>query len=277
MVKHLKVNTERGLEAENGGLFVSRAEGIHPTRVLNSYELILVRSGCLGIYEENEKFVLREGDFLLLSPRREHGGTRDYEADLSFYWVHFHVLSRETEGKEKRAIKVPKSGHLRDPERLELLFRRFLNDQESGHLPKVEANLLMALMLCEATKTVSKKIEPQSPASFLAEEAMEKILTEFTDPHISTSKLAEEVGCNPDYLGRVFRQMYGISIVEQIKRTRIKEARRLLLRSELYVKEVAEHCGFNNESYFRRIFKSISGVTPREYRRLYLRMHMNTT
>ena len=108
-------------------------------------------------------------------------------------------------------------------------------------------------------------------------EYIEKILTEFTAPHISTSTLAEEVGCNPDYLGRVFRQMYGLSIVEQIKRSRIKEARRLLLKLELYVKEVAEYCCFKNESYFSRIFKSISGVTPREYRRLYLPLHMNTT
>ena len=48
---------------------------------------------------------------------------------------------------------------------------------------------------------------------------------------------------------------------------RIEQAKRLLLRADLSVGEVAEECGFEDESYFVRFFKKNVGITPGAYRK----------
>src|ERR1700721_2988646 len=89
-------------EACNAGLFVSPAQGIHPERVIDSYELILVRTGTLVLSEETRIFALEQGDTLILWSGRVHRGVAPYAANTSFYWVHFYlgpkILDPSSEG-----------------------------------------------------------------------------------------------------------------------------------------------------------------------------------
>ncbi|MCP3716448.1 cupin domain-containing protein [Paraburkholderia sp. CNPSo 3281] len=60
------------VEASNGGLFVSRGVGVHPSRRIQSYELIYVRQGCLELHEDGKHFEVNAGETLLLWPGRRH-------------------------------------------------------------------------------------------------------------------------------------------------------------------------------------------------------------
>lgn len=270
MTTQLKIPIGTHVCAENSGLFVSRGEGCHPTRAIASYELIYIRHGVLELFEEDRKFRISGGEYLLLWPGRRHGSLANYDANLSFYWVHFTFDDSNPDAE----LDLQQHGHLREPERLEVLFRRFLDDQESGRLLRREANLLVALMLCEAAHIGERP--DQSSGGVLATKAMELIATNFSKD-ISTSQIAETIGCNADYLGRVFRAAYGCSITTSIHRARIKEARRLLLDSSMNIDETAARCGFSDASHFRRVFKRMTAASPRQYRQLYLRTHMNTS
>jgi transcriptional regulator GlxA family with amidase domain len=48
---------------------------------------------------------------------------------------------------------------------------------------------------------------------------------------------------------------------------RIREAQRLLRETELSITEIAERVGFDNYSHFGKMFKRITSVAPRDYRR----------
>ncbi len=97
----LELSPALPLRALNAGLFVSRGQGTHVTRTIDTHELIFVRSGVLGMFEEARRFEVREGEALHLWPGRKHGGTAPYPADLSFYWLHFRT--------EEHAARAP--GH----------------------------------------------------------------------------------------------------------------------------------------------------------------------
>ena len=260
------------LEPLHSGLAVSRGVGRHPRRRLDSHELIFVRSGRLEMAEDGERFSLAAGDTLLLRAGREHRGTRAYPPDLAFYWVHFRSAGRGGRGAAKR-LRVPRVGRPARPDRLAELYHRYGDDRESGAFDPLTGSLLICLMLAEVVRPGAGRAEGAGAA--LAARADAFVRTHFHQA-ISTGTVARELDCNPDYLGRVFRRAYGFNLTEAIHRRRLIHARRLLLESSANITAVARETGFEDPGYFRRVFRRAEGMSPRAFRRLYARMHVNT-
>jgi AraC-like DNA-binding protein len=275
----LRIELSRPLRACNAGLFVSRGKGTHPERVIDSHELIYVRRGKLAMQENAREFFLDPGQTLLLWPGRRHKGIRDYPADLSFYWIHFQLTAPSGKKRAKpRAspLIVPQHATLRREDKLAELFHRFLDDQESGRPDPAAAALLILLMLCEvAGSRAATEIAATGAAEALAARARKLVQTRYHLP-ITTSDIADELNCNADYLGRVYRRAYGHTLIDEIHRSRLRSARRLLMESALNVDQIARECGFADSGYFRRIFRRAQGLSPRAFRKLYARAHVNT-
>ncbi|MDD5677165.1 MAG: AraC family transcriptional regulator [Kiritimatiellae bacterium] len=263
------------LTACNAGLFISRGCGIHPDRVIDSFELIFVRKGRLDLQEQGRAFVIETGQTLVLWPGRRHGGTRPYPCDLSFYWIHFRVAPSIKHFSPDNRIVVPQQAVVRRPDRLAELYHCFINDQEAGALQPIPAALLVMLMLCEAADVGRPSKKTTATAQVLAGRA-EAFCTINFQSAISTAGIADELHCNPDYLGRVFRQVKGITLTDFIYQRRLREARALLRESTLNVDQIARACGFQKAGYFRRIFHRHEGMPPLAYRRLYARTHILT-
>jgi YesN/AraC family two-component response regulator len=68
------------------------------------------------------------------------------------------------------------------------------------------------------------------------------------------------------YLGQVFKEQEGTTVVDCINQTRLAQAKHYLEHQDLTVAEIMEKVGFGNESYFYRLFKRQYGTTPKEYR-----------
>lgn len=269
----MKLPLSLPVEAANGGVFISRGLGNHQSRVIDTFELIFVKEGVLSICEAGRAFEVRGGDALLLWPHRHHHGTAPYPPDLTFYWLHFQLTGSSTQNAPA-ALVVPQHVTLARPDHLTSLFRRFLDDQESGHMEPLSASLLALLMLSEVAVSSGPKAEDVA-AVRLASRADALIRTHFHEP-LSTSSVARRLHCNPDYLGRVFQKVYGCTLTEALHGRRLKVACRLLLESDKTVEEVAVSCGFRDATYFRRLFKRREGISPRAFRQLYSKMHINT-
>lgn len=267
------------VRAANGGLFVSRGRGRHPARVLESHELIVVSCGHLGMREGKCLFDLGPGDALLLSPGREHEGTAPYPTDLAFYWLHFSLLGKfSIRDERKTVLDLPTSVHLPHPERVEELLTRFLNDQDADCLTPGVADLLLLQILAEisdAVKANNNDSQPDTPGTLLASRAKQMIRSQSIHG-LSTASLARQLHCNPDYLGRRFKAVYHITILEAIHQSRVARAKELLTNSPLNSQEVALASGFRDDVYFRRIFKRHTGISPLAFRRLHARRHVNT-
>lgn len=245
----------------NGGKFISRGRGRHPARVIDSWELIAVVSGELGISELDREYRVRPGEFLFLSPGVRHAGIADYRADLSFFWGHY-----------RRDFPAPGivCGRFARPAAAAEYFSLLIAEQQypDNH---AACNLLLALLLNE-TRRASP---PENSPARLAEAAERLFRLRFAD-NLSTAGIARELGCNPDYLGRMVRFRYGCAPLELLNRIRLDRCAALLGAGAVSVKEVAAACGFNDPAYFRRRFLRRFSMTPREYRALHAPGHVNT-
>ena len=83
---------------------------------------------------------------------------------------------------------------------------------------------------------------------------------------IHLSELAGLMRISTMYFSNLFKQVFHISPKQYVLQKRLNEGQRLLLESDLSVKEIAYAVGFENENYFSEFFSSKVGVSPRKFR-----------
>jgi two-component system response regulator YesN len=89
------------------------------------------------------------------------------------------------------------------------------------------------------------------------------------DKELTREALAERVYLNQDYLARIFKKETGESVVNYITGKRITIAKEYLEKTNESVNSVAIKVGYDNFSYFTKIFKERVGMTPKDYRSIY--------
>lgn len=82
------------------------------------------------------------------------------------------------------------------------------------------------------------------------------------DPELCLDKVCTHGYISPSGLYRCFKRRYGVSPGQYLLRLRLANALDLLIAGELSVKETANACGFSDEKYFSRVFKSKYGYPP---------------
>lgn len=82
---------------------------------------------------------------------------------------------------------------------------------------------------------------------------------------VTPAWLAERSGLSNQRLTRLVKRLFGITPGQLITKTRIAAGSRLLLESKLTVAEVAQACGYYDQSAFTRAFRSVTGFSPTEF------------
>ena len=83
---------------------------------------------------------------------------------------------------------------------------------------------------------------------------------------IEVSELAKLACVTPEHLARLFTEEVGESPIRYIQKKKIQRAQLLLTIKNTPVKDAAYAVGFNDVSYFNRVFKKLIGCTPKEYK-----------
>lgn len=83
---------------------------------------------------------------------------------------------------------------------------------------------------------------------------------------LTLSSLSEKFNVESSYFSRIFRQETGENLTFYITRKRIEKACALIANDDINLTEIAFMVGYNDYSYFNRVFKKNTGMSPREYR-----------
>ena len=97
----------------------------------------------------------------------------------------------------------------------------------------------------------------------------EKWLAEHFTEHGAIPRVVELANIPERTLKRRFKVATGSSLIERIQDLRVEEAKRLLEVSTLPVDEISFDVGYEDASFFRRLFKRRTGLTPSQYRRMF--------
>lgn len=124
-----------------------------------------------------------------------------------------------------------------------------------------------ALMRLTGTvlEEVSRKPGEEQDVSYVVHKVKRIIRNEYSQD-ISLDYLAKSVGLAPSYLSYVFKRETGENLIKYLTDYRMEKAKQMLDDGSVKIIQVAKQCGYENQSYFNRLFKNTYGLTPSQYR-----------
>ncbi|MDR6724400.1 AraC-like DNA-binding protein [Paenibacillus amylolyticus] len=148
---------------------------------------------------------------------------------------------------------IYKMEELSEPQSVQRLFR--------------DAELEYTRMVYEVKRHKSRTHHPRSSHPRI--ELCKNYIFKHLHDKIYIKDMAQELDMNPNYLTELFYRKEGITIRDFIMQEKIKLARNLLMYSKYTYSEIATNLGFCSQSHFGKNFKSITQLTPKQYREIY--------
>jgi AraC-like DNA-binding protein/ligand-binding sensor protein len=94
----------------------------------------------------------------------------------------------------------------------------------------------------------------------------ERFIWEHYTRKISLQEIASASGLSAPYFSTIFKEEMGENLSSYLNRLRVEKASHMLMETDLSLSEIASSCGFEDQSWFSKIFKSFTGVSPGKYR-----------
>jgi len=266
--------------------YTSYPESPHPTtydfswrtgRKLPEYQAIYITSGR-GEFESTPtgRVEIAAGTVFLLFPDVWHRYRPSPETGWDEYWVSFagdtmdRLVRRGFFAAERAVLTPGVEEAILGPFR-SLLGR--LRGEATGfpHLIAADTIELLAAILATA-RSGSAELVAKGPrdvatvADRLVADTL-RLIWDQSQRDLTVADLARQLPVTRRSLERRFREALGRTIHEEITRCRLERARRLLVKTDLAVKEVAAAAGFPSADNMGRAFRRLEGVAPSEYRR----------
>lgn len=184
--------------------------------------------------------------------------------------LELYALRYSGEQLEKLAERVAPQGPRlvvpAQPERVQWLFESLLNGlatHDSVYLQNGDAFLrLLLVLLCEEVRA-QPALRSRMEIRFLECKAL--IDREFSDIH-DVGGAAELCHINRDYLNRLFKRYWNMTLQEYRRRRRLNVASTLLLTTDRTLADISAHLGYGDEFTFSKAFKRYFGMAPRHWR-----------
>lgn len=142
-----------------------------------------------------------------------------------------------------------------------------LNNLFLRNIQQIDNMEVLCAKLQEIVETFSESMFHYIPTknNELIKKAMVYISQNFQTT-ITLEDVANHVHLHPSYFSTMFKQSIGSSFKEYINMVRIEESKRLLSNTDFSIIDIAIAIGFEDQSYFSKVFKKYTGLTPKQFR-----------
>ncbi len=246
----------------------------------NRYEIYYLLSGEIVYFIKDRIYHIQKGDVVLINANDLHKtssvGQEDHERILiefnrdflANYLANIDDLNPFSCFKQKNnLIKL----NIEEQAWIENLLFNIIRENKKQKLGYNSAIKLLLLQLLISLNRYNEQLNQEiiyldkihSTISDIA-----RYLNKNFDENITLNSLAERFSISPYHLSRTFKNTTGFNFVEFLNNVRIKEAQRLLRKTNLNITEISNKSGYNSLTHFGRIFKSNTGLSPSKYRKL---------
>jgi AraC family transcriptional activator of pobA len=237
----------------------------------NFYLLVLFTNGS-GIHEiDFDKYDIKPGSLFVLQPGQIHNWqlSDDIEGYIVFYSqeiYNLHFGSRKIEEYPFYQSVRNNPEIVFEKEELNVIlpyFELMTNPNQDN------ASILLNLLDCIHIEVAQKYTAENNHAIHSYNhkvQQFESVLEQFYKIDKSPSFYASKMNMTLKHLNRICKDILNKTVTELITNRVILEAKRLLVNPKKSINQVADELGFENYSYFTKLFKKQTGATPSEFR-----------
>ncbi len=142
-----------------------------------------------------------------------------------------------------------------------------LNNQFLQNLQEITSLDALCLKLQETVEVFTESMFNYTPHknNEVIRRAISYISKNYAN-NVTLDDVARHVHLNPAYFSSIFKQCCGSSFKEYLNMVRVEESKRLLANTDYSIIDIAIATGFEDQSYFSKVFKKYTGLTPKQYR-----------
>lgn len=220
-----------------------------------SVEFLYIISGDAEIYYECEVIDAVEGDLIVVNSYCNHFVNTKSSAEYYYILLDKSYLAQNGFIPDMQFEHLIKDNRFKDI--IEEMYR-LSEEMPPFYEAKMKIELMKMLILLSEnyySEDLHEKFIPKS-----VKDATLYIKMNY-GRELSVEKIAKHVNVSKSHFSREFKKYIGMSLIDYINNVRCNQAK-ILLRKGVNVNEAAELCGFNNMSYFPKIYKKIIGNLP---------------
>ena len=261
-----------------------RGKENYPWHWHDELEIAYVTKGRLNVTVNDHHFVLNSGEGVFINRRALHAYTLEGDDEVFMPNILFHPILLygwpESVFWEKYvkplAFSETVSHVIFSPEvpwQAEILRQAkhafsLLTEESFGYEIHTQSALSQILFLLLQNLTeISENALPENPAETDRVRRMLSYIQTHYASSICLQQIADSAFISKRECLRSFRRLTGVSPIQYVIDLRIRKAKQLLLESDLPVVEICSRCGFQNQSYFTKIFREKTGLSPAKYRK----------
>lgn len=239
-------------------------------RFLDTYKMVFVISGqgFLQVGQEPPE-MLNTGDLFVLYPKEKHHYYAAPGNPWELMWISFNGTLAETllqDAGIRRDSYILPNILTHSIQRTVQTIINSLGDTEDTNRLCATGQLYMLFAYLKQTAEAHQKRSEALKQDSCVWKAIRFIEQNYY-LDIDVDMLCEHVNYSRSYLSRTFKAETNMTIPEYINRIRVQNAISLLKNSQMPVKEISVSVGMKDSFYFSKLFKKVTGETPREYRK----------
>lgn len=240
-------------------------------------EIYYLRRGACVYTVNKGHWHLEAGDIFIVAPGDMHS-TRYEGADGAERIIVFcdpdqlDGVVREDPGIIRQTLTKSGKLILSDTARAEIdaLISRMLLENDlpqrySDEILRLEVLHLILLILRNGIVSY-ETMSPKEGYSADIERALKYIALNYQQP-LTLEEVADYCGLSASYFSRKFRLVTGQTFKEHVNYIRVRQATQMLLTTDDSITKIALQCGFGSSNYFKDVFHTVTGSSPREYRK----------
>lgn len=234
--------------------------------------IIYFHNGTGSIVTAEKSYNMEKGVICFIGSDKFHYTLPEIptEYDRSKIFVSSEILSKILAlfPKEMRANEIFNSSSIayaKINEKEQVLIETLLCDINNSTNPNSEQSILNSVYMRLLLYIYDNVLHTSSRGGIL-QRAIEYINANIYDD-LSIDKICDAVHISKYHFCRNFKAVTGNTVMDYVLKTRIINAKNMLITTEYSISEISERCGFCSISYFCRVFKESEGVSPLKYRK----------
>ena len=228
-----------------------------------------VTKGSCSISIEGKKYTGKAGDWFFIPAGAIHSYENHKEKFFQKYWMHFDIYPNNG---LFHILNLPYKVTVEKGGKAYKLFRQYARLSESDKLTDkiIVKSILMQLVAEYINLAIPDNVSVKSISDTKIDDCL-RFINNNIDKPLTVTELAGEVHMHPTHFIRFFKNKTGQTPAKYVKAKKMEVAKRYLEDSDLYISEIMEKIGETDSASFSKQFKSNYSLSPRSYRKTYIK------